>query len=240
MPAPALPAGDAIDAITLDLDDTLWPVLPALLAAERAMLDWLRPRAPATARICSSKRIQEIRLLVQMANAERAHDLGWLRLESLRTALGEAGEDPAFAVGAFEVFTQGRSRVTLYADVLPVLARWRERYRLAIITNGNADVDRIGIADCFDANITAHRLGVGKPDSAIFHAACTELGVDPARTLHIGDDLQLDIAGARNAGLHAAWVRRPDLPASAHHQTGHTDEPGYPDLRSLARDLAGR
>ena len=83
----AFPRADGIDAISLDLDDTLWPVLPALLKAEQDMHGWLLERAPATAAICSIDRMREIRVLVGMANAERAHDLGWLRLESLRHAL---------------------------------------------------------------------------------------------------------------------------------------------------------
>ena len=45
----------------------------------------------------------------------------------------------------------------------------------------------------------------------IFHAACDALGVEPGATLHIGDDLELDVLAARRAGLHAAWLLRPEL-----------------------------
>src|SRR5690606_5711386 len=114
---PTLPRADGIDAISLDLDDTLWPVMPALVAAEQAMHDWLQERAPATAALCSIERIREIRVLVAMAHADRARDMGWLRLESLRRALHESGDDPALAVGAFNEFMEGRQRVTPYPDV---------------------------------------------------------------------------------------------------------------------------
>jgi HAD superfamily hydrolase (TIGR01549 family) len=207
----ALPNAAQIDAISLDLDDTLWPVLPALLNAEREMHQWLQERAPATAAICSVDRIREIRLLLAMAHADRAHDMGWLRLQSLRQALEEGGDDPALAVGAFNVFLDARQRVTLYPEVDGVLGRWRRRYKLLVVTNGNADIQRIGIGHYFHATAAAHELGVGKPDPRIFEHACEQAGVIPSRVLHVGDDLDLDVLGARDAGMHAAWLRRPDL-----------------------------
>ena len=240
---PALPRADQIDAISLDLDDTLWPVMPALLKAERDMHLWLQARAPATAALCSVDRIREIRVLVAMANADRAHDMGWLRLESLRQALHQGGDDPALAVGAFNVFLDGRQKVTLYGEVEAVLRRWKSRYKLLAVTNGNADIDRIGIAHYFDVNVAAHELGVGKPDPRIFEHACELAGLAPSRVLHIGDDLELDVQGARRAGLHAAWIRRPDLPrlqrpgADREAQDRGVNETAYGNLQELDRAL---
>jgi len=245
-----LPRAADIDAISLDLDDTLWPVLPALVNAEREMHQWLLERAPATAAICSVERIREIRLLLAMAHAEQAHDMGWLRLQSLRQALEEGGDDPALAVGAFNVFLDARQRVTLYQDVEEVLARWKGRYKLLVVTNGNADIDRIGIGHYFDASAAAHELGFGKPDRRIFEYACSKVGIAPPRVLHVGDDLELDVMGARGAGMHAAWLRRPDLQqqarrASEREQSGEGGEGGaaeppppvFSDLRAIEQAL---
>jgi FMN hydrolase / 5-amino-6-(5-phospho-D-ribitylamino)uracil phosphatase len=250
---PCLPPADEIQAISLDLDDTLWPVLPALLKAEQDMHAWLLERAPATAAICSIDRMREIRLLVAMANADRAHDMGWLRLESLRHALREGGDDPALAVGAFNVFLDGRQRVTLYEDVHDVLQRWKARYKLLVVTNGNADIGRIGIGHFFDVAVAAHELGVGKPDRRIFQHACDLAGVLPAHVLHVGDDIELDVRGARRSGLHAAWLRRPDLDEqlrrsrkppgeAAGENDGHLDgeEPVFRDLEAIDRALQSR
>ena len=246
MPIPAgpFPRGDAIDAITLDLDDTLWPVLPALLRAEATMRNWLAETAPATIARFPGPQMQALRLEVLAEQPQRSHDLPWLRRETLRRALAAAGDDPALAEAAFHVFSRERSRVDLYEDVRPVLARWRERYPLIVITNGNADVDAIGLGDVFQARFAAHEIGYGKPDPRIFHAACRHVGVEPARVLHLGDDLALDLAGARRAGLHAAWIRRPDL-----HQGGPrhawaappamapSGEPVFEDLEAVDRAL---
>jgi putative hydrolase of the HAD superfamily len=241
---PALPHGDRIDAISLDLDDTLWPVMPALVAAEQAMHAWLQERAPATAALCSIERIREIRVLVAMAHADRAHDMGWLRLESLRRALHESGDDPALAIGAFNEFMDGRQCVTPYPDVEPLLRRWKSRYKLLLVTNGNADNDRIGLGHFFDARAVAHQVGVGKPDRRIFDHACEQAGVAPSRVLHVGDDLELDVRGARAAGMHAAWLRRPDLLATSEEAVDDADaraEPVFADLSELDRALqAGR
>ena len=42
-----------IRAITLDLDDTLWPIWPTIARADQAMRDWLAERAPAAARLAA-------------------------------------------------------------------------------------------------------------------------------------------------------------------------------------------
>lgn len=246
---PPWPHADEIQAISLDLDDTLWPVLPALLKAEQDMHGWLLERAPATAAICSIDRMREIRVLVAMAHADRAHDMGWLRLESLRRALREGGDDPALAVGAFNVFLDGRQRVTLYDDVHEVLQRWKSRYKLLVVTNGNADIGRIGLGHLFDVAVAAHELGVGKPDRRIFQHACDLAGVLPANVLHVGDDIELDVRGAREAGLHAAWLRRPDLDEQLRRSRKSApeaqsadglwphDEPVYRSLEAIDRAL---
>ncbi|MGE0311644.1 MAG: HAD family hydrolase [Lautropia sp.] len=206
-----IPAAGTLRAITLDLDDTLWPVLPTLVAAEARLEAWLAEHAPQTARRCARPVLRDMRLALLEAHPERAHDMNWLRHEGLRRAIVGCGEDPALADAAFEVFLAARQQVTLYPDVRPVLARWASRWRLVAVTNGNADVSRVGLADLFSACISAHEIGVAKPDARMFEAACEAGGATPQTTLHVGDDIELDVGGARRAGLHAAWLRRADL-----------------------------
>ena len=166
-----------VTALTLDLDDTLWPVRPALIAAERP--DW-------------------------------AHDLTAIRLETIRRALRLHGDDPALAESAFEAFFEARHRVTLYEDVRPALARLDARYRLIAVSNGNADVARVGLGEFFAGSVSARLHGMAKPAASIFHAACAAAAAAPHRVLHLGDDPALDVDGALAAGLQAGWVCRPD------------------------------
>ncbi len=200
-----------IRAITLDLDDTLWPVRPALAHAETVLAGWLADRAPRTAAHLSAETRREIRAGLLAEHPERAHDMSFLRREALRRALVATGEDGDLAEPAFEAFLAARQRVVLYEDVVPVLAAWSRRYRLVAVSNGNADIARIGIGGYFAASVSAHEVGCAKPDPRIFLEACRRAGTDPAATLHVGDDLELDVRAARAAGLQAAWIRRPDL-----------------------------
>jgi len=67
---------------------------------------------------------------------------------------------------------------------------------------------RIGLQPWFRGSLAAREFGVGKPDPRIFAAACERLGCAPNEVLHVGDDLRLDVHGALDAGMQAAWVRR--------------------------------
>ncbi len=206
----------AIHAITLDLDDTLWPVWPTIERAERVLLGWLQRHAPQTAaRHSSPEALRRIRQHMDTLRPDLAHDLSALRRESIRLALQWSGEDPALAEPAFEVFFAERQRVDFYADALPALARLAARYPLVALSNGNADVQRVGIGAHFLGALSARELGVGKPDARMFTAGAALAGVAPAQVLHVGDDARLDVLGALAAGLQTAWVNR-DGQAWAH------------------------
>ncbi len=202
-----------LQALTLDLDDTLWPVLPTLRRAEARMQAWLLQHAPATVARHDAAALRGLRATLLVERPDWAHDLGRLRRECTRRALLAAGDDPALAEPAFEVFYAARHEVDLYADVLPALQRLAARWPIVALTNGNADVQRVpGLGQWFHAAVSAQSLGYSKPAAAAFIAACQRAGAKPAHTLHIGDDAALDVDGALDAGLQAAWVRRQDGP----------------------------
>jgi len=199
-----------VAALTLDLDDTLWPVRPTLIAAEKVLADWLREHAPATAQGLPPAAMLALRAEVAAEHPHWGHDLSAIRLETIRRALRRHGEDPALAEQAFEVFFEARHAVTLYEDVLPGLARLASRYRLVAVSNGNAELHRVGLDRFFAGSVSARLHGVAKPDRSIFLAACNAAGAAPDQVLHLGDDLDTDVGGALAAGLHAGWVCRPD------------------------------
>ena len=199
-------------ALTLDLDDTLWPIWPIIELAEHRLHDWLSVHAPATAARFDRAALRAARDRFAEANPALLHDLSEIRRGSLRLALLSSGEDPALAEPAFEVFFEARQQVVLYDDALLGLERLVARYRLFALTNGNAQLAKVGLASYFSGRISARDLGVAKPDARIFHAACAELQCPPGRVLHVGDDLALDVAGAIGAGLQAVWLHRGALP----------------------------
>jgi FMN hydrolase / 5-amino-6-(5-phospho-D-ribitylamino)uracil phosphatase len=203
-----------VTALTLDLDDTLWPVRPPLVAAEKTLADWLLAHAPATARGMQTSggpgAMLALRAQVAAEHPEWAHDLSAIRLETIRRALRQHGDDPALAEPAFEAFFETRHQVVLYDDVLPALARLAGRYRLIAVSNGNAEIARVGLGRYFAGSVSARSHGVAKPHASIFIAACAAAGAQPHEVLHLGDDPALDIDGALAAGLHAGWISRPD------------------------------
>lgn len=198
-----------IKAITLDLDDTLWPVWPTIERAERVLQDWLTRQAPATARhLGDAQTRRAVRETVNRAHPDKAHDLTLLRRESIRLALAQAGDDTALAEPAFEVFFAERHRVDLFDDALPALQTLARRFPVVAVSNGNADVHRVGIGVHFHDKVSARDLGVGKPDPRIFQAAAARAGVAPHEVLHIGDDPALDVLGALAVGMQTVWVNR--------------------------------
>jgi FMN hydrolase / 5-amino-6-(5-phospho-D-ribitylamino)uracil phosphatase len=202
--------------LSFDLDDTLWPVEPVMLAAEAEMLAWMRQRHPEIMRGHDRESLRRLRAAVAERFPERSHDMTFLRHRTLSEMFAAAGQSATHADAAFEVFFAARNRVTLYADVAAALERLSGRYRLFALSNGNADLKRCGIARWFAGHITAISAGAPKPDIRIFSRLIEEAGVEAQQILHIGDDPQLDVIGASEAGLQAAWLNRAAKPWPEH------------------------
>lgn len=201
-----------IKAITLDLDDTLWPVWPTIERAEQALLLWLSEHAPATARLSSDPQQRlAIRQQVNQQYPQQAHDLSFLRREAIRESLRRAGEPTELAEPAFEVFFSYRHQVTLYDGVAEALARLSSQYPLIAVSNGNADVFKTDAASHFKAAVSARCVGVAKPDVRVFHAAAAQAALRPEEILHVGDDITADVLGALQAGMQAVWLNREGL-----------------------------
>lgn len=161
-----------IRAITLDLDDTLWPIEPTIRRAEATLQAWLALHAPATGALCAAPgAVREVRHRMNAERPDLAHDMSALRRESIRVMLVRAGDDPALAEPAFDAFFAARQQVTFYDDALAALEFLSSRYPVVALSNGNADVRRVGIGHHFCAAFNATTLGVGKPDPRMFQVA---------------------------------------------------------------------
>ena len=200
-----------VRAITLDLDDTLWPIWPTIARAETALQDWLRDRAPGASALLADVRIRhDLREQALQMHPAISHQLSAVRRELIRLALARAQEDTALAEPAFEVFFAVRQDVQLFEDARPALEALAARYPLVALSNGNADIARIGLSRYFKASLSAEQLGFGKPDARIFLAGAQAAGVPPEAVLHIGDDAALDVLGALACGMQTVWVNRED------------------------------
>lgn len=198
-----------IRAITLDLDDTLWPIWPTIGRAELALATWLQQHAPTTATVFADPQARlAVREEVLRRQPDIGHDLSAVRREAIRLALHQADENTELAEAAFQVFFAERNRVDLYDDARPALAFLAARLPIVALSNGNADVHRVGLGEFFAASVSAQQFGVPKPDPRIFHAAAKAAGVAADAVLHIGDDAALDVLGALQVGMQTVWVNR--------------------------------
>ncbi|RXV69025.1 HAD family hydrolase [Burkholderia stabilis] len=230
-----------VSALSFDLDDTLWPFGPSVARAEATLRAWLIEHAPDTASILPTQQtMSELREEYERSRPDLANDFRALRLGSIRLALARANADVALADPAYEVFYAARNRVEFYDDALPALAWLSARFPLIAVTNGNADLRLTGGGEYFRETLSARAFGIAKPEPEIFHAAAQALSVRPAELLHVGDDYHLDIVGALNAGLQAAWVVRDPQPEMAretqHPASAHLT---LSDLSMLCRALGG-
>lgn len=201
----------ALQAIFLDLDNTLWDVDPVILRAEQAMFAFLDERYPEVTRLHDLGAMQTIRLRIADEHPAMRHDFTFLRLAALRRHAELAGYPERMAEEAFDVFYRVRNEVELFPDVRPGLARLARRFRLFSVSNGNADLRAIGVHGYFEGAVAARDAGALKPDPQIFRRALHAAGLPPASVLHAGDDPEADIEGARRSGLHGAWINRRGL-----------------------------
>jgi putative hydrolase of the HAD superfamily len=223
-------------AISLDLDDTLWPLAPVIERAEAKTSEWFAKNAPGALAHLSPKGRAELRLaaLSELAPGDaRRHDLHHLRVRVYQMALAEGGHDKALAEPAFDVFHAARHAVEPYPDVTSALAALSARFELIAITNGTAEIGRVGLAKYFRLSVSPREAGAAKPDARIYRFACETLGLPYASVLHVGDDVALDVNAARDAGLEVAWINRLKLP-----WPGPGVEPRtFADLEALCRFL---
>ncbi|WP_137819027.1 HAD family hydrolase [Pseudomonas sp. 2FG] len=198
----------SIQLVTFDLDDTLWDNRPVIEGAEAAMRDWLILHAPQLGGL-PVEHLWAIRSKLLAGEPTLKHRLSELRRRTLFHALEGVGyphqEAMALAEGAFQAMLHARHRITFFAETVPTLELLAGRFILGVITNGNADVRRLGLADYFQFALCAEELGVGKPDPRPFLTALQRAGVAASAAVHIGDHPGDDIQGAREAGMRAIW-----------------------------------
>lgn len=197
-----------VRAVSLDLDDTLWPVLPALIEAEHCVDRWLQEHHPDVASAWPVEAMRELRERIARDNTHLSHDFSAQRRLTIRHAFAACGIDDAPVDELWRIYFAARNDVQLYPDSLAALERINALVPLVSISNGNADLEVIGLHHLFHTRLNAAGVGVAKPGARIFIAASEALGIAPGDILHVGDDPLLDVVGAREAGLRTVWLNR--------------------------------
>ncbi|WP_249977276.1 HAD family hydrolase [Vreelandella olivaria] len=211
----------SLQAITFDLDDTLWDNQGVMLKTEEGHYRWLLEELATWREIREEPPLalnyeqgvvdylQRRRRWAQQV-PERRGDFTWLRLRALEEQLETEGLSRStallWAAAAMNEFHRLRVQVKPHPEAAGLLANLAGRYQLAAITNGNIHLKRQPLAAYFPVAIAAGELLAPKPDPKPFLAALERLNVAPDRAMHVGDSWQEDVLPAQQLGMHAVWV----------------------------------
>jgi len=199
----------AIKLITFDLDNTLWENDTVIARAEKACYTFLQQQAPKLTEHYSPEQLVQLRLQLMTQQPHLSAQVSKVRKLSIQQALESTGHDnndiPDLVAKIFDCFLQERNKVELFPHTIPLLKTLKNQYQLASLTNGNSDLEKIGIAEYFSFSLSAEKVGASKPRPNIFHAALHKANVKPEETIHIGDHHLDDVHGAQQLGIHTIW-----------------------------------
>ena len=199
-----------IKVIGFDLDDTLWDVAPIIHQAEARLDAWLAREAHGLKYDVATMR--GLRKQVLDANPGLIKQITEFRRaiieQALKLSYFPSPRAKELSHQAIEIFLQARNEVTLFDGAEDVLVHLAGDYTLGALTNGNADIKRIGLEHVFSFGFSAEDVGAPKPEHHLFSAALAKNNVTPAEMIYVGDDPRLDVDAAKEAGLHAIWMDR--------------------------------
>lgn len=219
-----------IRVIAFDLDDTLWDVHPVIVRAEAILAEWLEKEVPGYQ--YEQSKLLPIRKALLSEDPTLMHRLTAFRQRLIETSLMSHLDEPnaaSHAEGAMEVFLTARNEVEFFEGALDTLKNIAQNFQLGAITNGNADIYRLGLNDCFSFAFSAEQVGAPKPAPDLFHAALAHTGCEPAQMIYVGDDPVKDVDAANAVGLHTIWMRSKDKPDKGESNPDETID----DIRAL-------
>lgn len=198
-----------IKLLTFDLDNTLWENDSVIQRAEQACYDFLSRQSPELVKHFSPAELMQLRQQLIIESPHLSPQVSKVRKLAIQQALETVGHNHTqisdLATQAFEVFFHARNQVTLFPQALPLLEKLQQQYQLISITNGNSDLEKIGLAKYFAFSLSAEKVGASKPRPNLFHAALHRGNANPKETIHIGDHPEDDIFGAQQLGIHTIW-----------------------------------
>ena len=180
-----------IELITFDLDDTFWDIRSTIVNAEMNSRQWSEDRIGEKIEWGTFEDFMKIRSELVKKDPSLEYDLGMLRKKTIahhtKKFFKNTKDFNEFIEDAYIFFLGERHKVTFYDDVVLVLEELCSEYKLGVLTNGNADVNKLGIGHLFDFSISSMDVKSNKPDKAHFVKANELSQVDFKNTLHVGD-----------------------------------------------------
>lgn len=197
-----------IKVISFDLDDTLWNGTQVLIKAEQAVQQWMATHAKEISAGISSKEMRDRKINFIKNNPHLINQISQARqlfLANLFSEFNYANPDE-MAKECFEQFYQARQQVQLFEGVIDSLVKLKNHVRLIAITNGNANIELVGLRDYFEFCLNAEDFIKPKPHGDIFMSALEKADIQAHECLHVGDHPVHDMLGAFDVGMATCWL----------------------------------
>jgi len=200
-----------IKLITFDLDDTFWDIGPVIINAELTTRKWLEKKV-GEVDWGNMESFLALRKDLAEKDSSLYWDLGKLRREIFRVKLAPITSNEKelndLVEESFNYFLDKRHEIIFYDGVIDALKDLSTRYELGVLTNGNADINRLNIGEYFKFSVSSVDVQSNKPDKGHFQKALDLSGLSADEVLHIGDHQINDVVGAINTGMKAIWFNK--------------------------------
>ena len=204
-----------IKLITFDLDDTFWDIKNTIISAEINSRKWIEDRIKKKIEWGTFDDFLEIRNKLIKKNPSLDYDLGLLRKKMIsyhtQKYFKNQKDLDEFIEEAYMFFLEERHKVEFFDGVIPVLEKLSLNYKLGVLTNGNADIKKLGIDHMFDFSVSSMDVKSNKPDQGHFIRAKEVSQINFHNTLHVGDHPVNDVYGARELGINVMWFNLNNL-----------------------------
>ena len=198
-----------IQLITFDLDDTFWDIRNTIINAEKNSRKWTEDRIGEKIDWGTFEDFMEIRCELIKEDPSLEYDLGMLRKKTIAYHTNKYFKNKNnfddFVEEAYKFFLKERHKVTFYEGVVKALEELSSQYKLGVLTNGNADVNKLNIGHLFNFSISSMDVKSNKPNKHHFLRARELSQINFENTLHVGDHPVNDVLGARELGINTMW-----------------------------------
>ena len=204
----------SIKYISFDLDDTFWDVMPTIYRAEDLTSSWIKENYPGADKIIQSTNMMDLRNKLLKEDSSLLVKISDLRTKMFYEVGLLAGynkeESDKLSKNAFNIFIEARNDVKLFEGVQETLESLNQNYSLGVITNGNADLKKIGIDHLFSHIFSSANSGAHKPDPKAFEILIEASGLKPEEICHVGDHPLNDVKGSLDCGMQPIWFKNKD------------------------------
>lgn len=199
--------------IFFDLDRTLWDFEKSSFQTLSEIIeeyDLIRLGVPSKEEFIESYLdINEALWDLYRNNQVSKDDLRTKRFERTLEHFGIKNTELAKSIGFYYV-DQSPIKTNLFPNTIELLKKLKSNYKLHIITNGFEEVQHVKLKSCgiheyFEQIVTSEKTGVKKPNPAIFEGALRLANAKAEESLMVGDDVPVDLEGAMNVGIDAAY-----------------------------------